>query len=280
MKELDKITLKDFKDGIIHCLEGGLNYYAPLGSAGNNYLLYGKRTADEHRVSHVSLRLYNKDVELLLTDTQGSFLFYGRHHLSRGLDYISKSYYKIFRDNLKDIKGKIKSRPDVSELRRDMFKEYKKAFLVIPHWADDQSIEAHKDQSSAVYAETAGKAKYLYYIFNDMQDDGWFKYRALRWHEMDLFPPVLSEDLKKLPESAIKKMIHTYAADSNSPGYRNYYNGSINDEDFQILIFMGLAERNKSRDNSLSKGTTYFHLTEKGKKAIMTTRERRRCDIE
>lgn len=151
----------------------------------------------------------------------------------------------------------------------------KKAFLVIPHWADDTSASWGKRNSSPTYAETAGKAKYQKFLDMDIFDnDDWFKYRSLRWPEMDLFPPVLDTILKEISAAALDKLRHTYGVDSREPGHRNYYNGAVDDPDFKILIQKNLAVRDASRDHMLHKGSTYFHLTEKGIKAAMSTREK------
>jgi hypothetical protein len=281
MKKLEEITKRDFKEAIAKCLDKGIKHVAPLGSAGENVLIHGRRTPYVSRVSYVSLRLYNKDVELLLTDTKGDFLFYGRHHLSLGLDYISNSYYQIFKDNIEYIKSVAPNREPGKIIEEVNMMHFQKAYLVIPHWAEEQSVEWVKRNSSPTYAESAGKAKYQKFLDMDfLANDDWFRYRALRWPEMDLFPAKRSHRLDGLTDSAIQKMSHTCAAQSSSPGYRNYYNGKIGDEDFTSLMARGLAYRNKERDMNLSKGTTYYHLTDDGIKAVMTLRKRRRCDIE
>jgi len=98
-----EITVNDFKDAIETCFNGGTLHTAPLGSCGLDVLLYGSR--EGRRKSVVSLRLYCKDVELLLTDTKGRFLFYGRHDRCRGIDYIANDYFRIFWENIDNIIG-------------------------------------------------------------------------------------------------------------------------------------------------------------------------------
>lgn len=154
----------------------------------------------------------------------------------------------------------------------------KKAFLVIPHWADDKSISWGKANSSPTYAESAGKAKYQKFLDMDFLDeDEWFKYRSLRWPEMDLFPPEEHELIKELSESMIRKMIHTCGADRKNSD-RNCYNGSIDDKDFNFLIKKGLAERSTNRDHMLHEGTTYFYLTDLGLKVARSTQEKLRSN--
>ena len=147
----------------------------------------------------------------------------------------------------------------------------KKAYRVIPHWAPES--EYSKGKSDPIYAETASKAKYQAYRHMDYDDEEWFKNRVLRWKEKDLFPPKLHPRIKYLSKSELQKIIHTYGADSYSPGFRNYYNGSIDDLELCGLVIKGIMERNNSRDSILSKGTTYYHLTDLGINIAMSTRE-------
>ena len=157
----------------------------------------------------------------------------------------------------------------------------KKAFIVIPHWSDVQNPELFKQGSKPIYAENEKKAKYEYYRSNDLfDDDEWFKYRSLRWQEMDLLPPELHPTIEALTEHQLKKAIHTYAADSENPGYRNYYNGPIDDKDLKRLMALDMMIRNPGRDNNLTKGTTYYHLTDFGIEVVMSTRERTRGSID
>lgn len=70
LREVDeKLILK----GIRHARLGGIISRAPLGCSGATVMLFGN-----DRKNEVSLRLYNSNVELLVTCDQGSFLFYGR----------------------------------------------------------------------------------------------------------------------------------------------------------------------------------------------------------
>ena len=152
-------------------------------------------------------------------------------------------------------------------------KTFKKAFLVIPHWADNDSVSWGKSNSHPIYAETASKAKYDFYLGLEMDDNDWFKYRSLRWPEMDLMPPVLHPMVKEISKSALDKMVHTCGA-ATKRSDRNYYNGPVDDEDFKILIEKKLSERNSSRDGMLSAGTTYYHLTELGLEVARSTQSK------
>lgn len=154
-------------------------------------------------------------------------------------------------------------------------KQFKKAYIVIPHWSDTQNPIVWKLQHgcNAIYAESASKAKYKQYLNIEDQENEFYKYRALRWKEKDLFPPVLHPQIKDLTKSELNKMIHTCAADHDTdPGYRNYYNGSIDDKDLNHLCEIQLMGRNTNNDHILNKGSTYFYLTEIGLRVANSTR--------
>lgn len=159
--------------------------------------------------------------------------------------------------------------------------KFKKAYIVIPDWSDEQNVDVWKaqDPNSATYAESQGKARYDFAMHIEYYESDWYKFRALRWKEKDLFPPVLHDSLECLNKEQISKMKHTYGVESNNPGNRNYYNCQWDDEDFKVLLAFDMAIRNTSCDNRLTKGTTYFHLTDFGIEVIMSTRERLREDI-
>lgn len=114
MKKLSQINEADFREGINWCLSKGLSSHAPLGSSGSDFILYerprDKEEKNRNRSSQVSLRLYNKVVELLLTDIDGYFLFYGRIHLAHGINSVAKEYYRLFILNKKWIASKVPDR--------------------------------------------------------------------------------------------------------------------------------------------------------------------------
>lgn len=155
--------------------------------------------------------------------------------------------------------------------------KFKKAWLVIPDWSDEQDVDVWKSQgpNAATYAETGGKAKYAYYSLCEFDDD-FYKYHVYRWPEMDLFPAKQTMEALTLSKFLLNKMIHTYGADSDNPGYRNYYYTSHGDHDILRLIAKGLMFKGKSPWNSDS---SYFHLTKLGIKTVMSTREILRKDL-
>lgn len=75
--------------------EGSEVFKAPLGQSGHTYLLHGLDMPG--RDKHVSIRAYNSTVELLITNSTGDFLFYGRYDIDTfGIDTVSYQYFLIF----------------------------------------------------------------------------------------------------------------------------------------------------------------------------------------
>jgi hypothetical protein len=90
---LNDITKKTFREAIFLCYEGGITSIAPLAFSGDDILLFG---STQPRKSVVSIRNYCGDAELLITDTEGKFLFYGRYCIDLGIENILNQYWKIF----------------------------------------------------------------------------------------------------------------------------------------------------------------------------------------
>lgn len=95
---LNKITKELLKKAILLTLEIGTTRRAPLGSSGDTIILYDKISEwDVSRCSQISVRKYNGDVELLITNKKGAFLFHGSYQLHLGIDFITSEYYRIFK---------------------------------------------------------------------------------------------------------------------------------------------------------------------------------------
>ncbi len=92
----------------------GITSVAHLGFSGDNIVLFG--TEEHSRVSLISIRNYGNDAELLITDTKGSSLFYGRFHISMGVEFIADFYWNIFLSVKPHIESVINSRPKWAEL--------------------------------------------------------------------------------------------------------------------------------------------------------------------
>lgn len=137
---LNEITLETFKEIIAYVILSPITNLAPLGFSGENYYLYGKMVEKEesqdgkwHRVSLVSFRNYCGKPELLITDYDGRFLFYGSFDIN---DYekIANLLYNCFlgvKDKIDKIEEKTKIDIDLSKAKLsigfDMLKKYQKA---------------------------------------------------------------------------------------------------------------------------------------------------------
>jgi hypothetical protein len=91
---LDEISQQTIREAIFLCYKDGITTIAPLGFAGDDVLLHGH--AGGGRISVVSIRNYCGNAELLITDTKGKFLFYGRYDINLGIEFIAEQYWKIF----------------------------------------------------------------------------------------------------------------------------------------------------------------------------------------
>lgn len=112
---LNKVTKKLFKEAIFFAYKGGITSVAPLGFSGETILLYAKN--GESRKSQVSIRNYGNDAELLITDIDGNFIFYGRFHISNGIGFVLDQYWNIFKSVRSKIEYKMKDRPDFAKLQ-------------------------------------------------------------------------------------------------------------------------------------------------------------------
>ncbi len=113
-KKLNKITKELFKKAIMLCYNGGITTVAPLGFSGDTILLFG--TVQDGRRSVVSIRNYCNDAEQLSTDAYGHFLFYGRFHISLGVDFVTEQYWNIFNLVKHKIETCIEPRPKFANL--------------------------------------------------------------------------------------------------------------------------------------------------------------------
>lgn len=93
-KNISEITEELFKEAIFLCYKGGITSRAPLGFSGDDILLLGK--AEGGRKGLVSIRNYCGDAEMLITDMDGKFLFYGRYDIDLGVDFVVSQYWQMF----------------------------------------------------------------------------------------------------------------------------------------------------------------------------------------
>ena len=95
-ENLYEITKETFKEAIFLAYKGGITSLAPLGFSGDTIVIHGSKSEKTSRVSQVSVRNYSGDAELLITDKEGHFLFYGRYRVDLGLDFLVEQYWSIF----------------------------------------------------------------------------------------------------------------------------------------------------------------------------------------
>lgn len=89
-KDIDEITIQTFRDAVFLCYKVGITSIAPLGCSGDTILLHGDE--ENGRESVVSIRNYSGDAELLITDKQGKFLFYGIFSIDLNIDFVVNQY--------------------------------------------------------------------------------------------------------------------------------------------------------------------------------------------
>ncbi|WP_130736901.1 hypothetical protein [Flavobacterium sp. J27] len=99
VENLNQITPALIKKAILLTKGIGITSKALLGSSGDTIILFSRQSYafDISRPSQISVRLYNKDVELLITNRDGDFLFYGRYSYQLGIDFIASEYFRIFK---------------------------------------------------------------------------------------------------------------------------------------------------------------------------------------
>lgn len=109
--DLKKIKKKNFKEAIYLAYKGGITSVAPLGFSGDTVMIHGNG-----RKQQVSIRNYGNDAELLITNKNGNFLFYGRYHINLGVDRIATLYFNIFKNVLPLMDTEDINRPDFANL--------------------------------------------------------------------------------------------------------------------------------------------------------------------
>lgn len=122
-KELSEINFELLVQVIEFVYTIGHNSFAPLGCSGNTYILYGSS-----RKKEISLRLHSGDVELLITDMVGNFLFYGKFDISLlPTSFIAKQYLSII-ENVKHLLDNESKGNSISESDKQKMLECKILF--------------------------------------------------------------------------------------------------------------------------------------------------------
>lgn len=122
--KIEEISKEFLKEVITYIMLAPITSIAPLGFSGEDYYLYGrfiKHTESEdrkwHRESIISLRKYCNCPELLITDKDGRFLFYGRYDVN-DYEFIIDRFYEIIQ-LLKNKVNTIEERKELPEINFD-----------------------------------------------------------------------------------------------------------------------------------------------------------------
>lgn len=98
-ESIDNVNLSLIEKAIFVAYREGVTSVAPLGYGGETILLYGKN--EPKRVSQISIRNHSGDAKLLITDSKGSFIFYGGFDIDLGVDFVANAYMGII-NSVKD----------------------------------------------------------------------------------------------------------------------------------------------------------------------------------
>lgn len=96
--DLSLVTKDLMKQAFWLALRDGVTIVAPLGFSGDTIMLFGDEYNQDrgHRQSSVSFRMYCENVEMLITDIKGNFLFYGRYRKEIGVEVVLEEYWRMF----------------------------------------------------------------------------------------------------------------------------------------------------------------------------------------
>lgn len=93
VENIQDITIDVIKQAVEKVTNRGLYNHALLGSAGDRIIIYSEQENNTHsRPSQISIRLHSSGVELLVTNRNGDFLFYGKFHPNLGSDFIATRF--------------------------------------------------------------------------------------------------------------------------------------------------------------------------------------------
>ena len=100
--DLKGITKKKIKEAIYLAFRDGIKSVAPLGFRGDDILLFGNPSAKREngrtgRKSVVMIFNHSGNAKMLITDTQGHFLFHGGFDINIGVGFIADEYWPIFK---------------------------------------------------------------------------------------------------------------------------------------------------------------------------------------
>jgi hypothetical protein len=131
VKEVDQITVELLKAVIAEAHIAGHSSFAPLGCSGQTYIIH--QLEGEHksiRSSQISLRKHSGNVELLITNKQGVFLFHGKYDTELyGFEFIANEYFRM----LQNVKQHIFSDYNKSKYSEADLEEMAKMAMMYKH---------------------------------------------------------------------------------------------------------------------------------------------------
>lgn len=95
-ESVEEITLDLIKSAVHEVMWVGLTDYAPMGASGDTMYLLKKEPGQVSRDRQLSIRLHNSQIELLLTNYLGEFIYYGKYYTALGAEFISQEFYQTF----------------------------------------------------------------------------------------------------------------------------------------------------------------------------------------
>lgn len=130
-----------------------------------------------------------------------------------------------------------------------------------------------------IYGETLGKAKYQFYLDTDgygfMEFFNGYSFR--RDSDGDYLAPVRMDILSVLTEKEQKIIFHANGNDSREPGYRSYYNLSVDNDKYMLsLIALGLMHYPQQHCGG---GSYNYFLTKLGELAAMSALPIKKRDL-
>lgn len=144
-----------------------------------------------------------------------------------------------------------------------------KAFFIIPWRTVKGDDHYYTGSDRVIYADTASKAKYKYYLHTEQDDEGWFKNRVVRAKDSDLYAPEPAEEIATLTKNQIEIIKGAYGFNSRSPGYRNHFAaGSKDDGDCRVLVTKKIMKYLAERSKTAICPDELFCLTDYGKEVV------------
>jgi hypothetical protein len=140
---------------------------------------------------------------------------------------------------------------------------------------------SREDESftAVVYAETRSKARYSFFLKTDGFNfiESVLRVSVRRCKDADLLAPIPMDVVEELSEDEKHIIAHSHGNDSDTPGYRSYYNvSSLDEPPLNRLVLLGLMN---APYRSSCGGSWYYTLTRLGCLAAMSLLPIKRSDL-